>query len=226
MATKQAKGKRTGPAHRRTVPAPKKKFPVLPVVFAVLAALVVVAVVFTGGESLSDEERIEAAAGDVTVTGDRLDPFVTAAADPAVGRPAPVISGVDYDGATVTITPGDAPTVVLFLAHWCPHCQAEVPAVQEWLDATGGVPGVDLVSVTTVYRPAQGNWSPQDWLEGEGWDVPLIRDDTAASAYLSYGGGDFPYWVFLDGDGNVALRDAGQLPVAELEAIMLALSTT
>lgn len=226
MATKQAKGRKTAPARRRPTAPPRKRFPVLPVVFGVLAALVVVAVVFTGGESLTDEERIEAAAGEVTVTGDELAPFITAASDSAIGSPAPTISGIDFAGNTVTLTPGEAPTVVLFLAHWCPHCQAEVPAVQEWLDGTGGVPGVDFVSVTTSYRPAQGNWSPQDWLEDEGWDVPVIRDDTLGSAYVSYGGGDFPYWVFLDGDGNVALRDAGELPVAELEAIMLGLSTT
>lgn len=200
-------------------PSPPRKFPVLPVVFSVLAALLVAAILFSGG-SKTDEERIAEAAGSPVVTGQGLSQFITPASDSAIGQIAPTVTGTDYDDRTVSIADDGTPKVILFLAHWCPHCQAEVTRIQQWLDTTGGFDGVDLISVATAYNPARGNWSPRDWLEGEGWTVPLIRDDPDYSTYIAYGAGDFPYWVFLAGDGTVALRTSGEMAVSDLESIM------
>ena len=94
----------------------------------------------------------------------------------------------------------------MFIAHWCGHCQAEVPRVQAWLDATGGVPGVDLYSVATAMNSGQGNFPPSDWLARENWSLPVIRDDQDNSVLAAYGSGGFPYWVFTNADGTVALR--------------------
>jgi thiol-disulfide isomerase/thioredoxin len=203
---------------------PARKFPVLPVVFVALSVLLVAAIAFTGGESLSDDERIAETAGNPFVTGNSLLAYSDAAVDPAIGTVAPEITGSDYQGNPVAIEHNGTPKVVLFLAHWCGVCQAEVPRVQAWLNATGGIPGVDMVSITTTYRPAQGNWSPEDWLTDEGWTTPLIRDDASSSAYVAYGGGPFPYWVFLNGDGTVAGRSAGAMSTAQLEQILVELS--
>ncbi len=134
------------------------------------------------------------------------------------------MTGQDFADAAVSIDPDGTPTAVMFLAHWCGHCQAEVPRVQQWLETTGGVEGVDFVSVATAYDPARGNWSPQDWLEDEGWTVPIIRDDAASSIHTAYGAGGFPYWVFLNGDGTVAFRASGEMGIAQIEAFFLALA--
>lgn len=201
-----------------------RKFPVLPVAFVALAAALVAAIVFSGGGgSLSDEERIEQAAGSPVVDGTGLAVFRDTATDAAVGTVAPTAVGTDFDGGAVSIEHDGRPKAVLFLAHWCPHCQSEVPLVQEWLNRTGGVEGVDIISVSTVYRPAQGNWPPREWLEEEGWTPPVIRDDAAASLYTAYGAGPFPYWVFLDGDGTVAGRVSGTTSIAEIEALLIGL---
>lgn len=215
-------GRRAAPSARQK---PARKFPVLPVAFVAVAGALVAAVVFSGGESLSDEERIDRAAGTPVVSGTDLAPFRDTGEDPAVGTVAPTVVGEDFDGASVAIEHDGRPKAVLFLAHWCPHCQAEVPRVQEWLEETGGVPGVDIISVSTVYRPAQGNWSPQEWLEDEGWTAPVIRDDVPASVYTSYGAGPFPYWVFLQGDGTVAGRISGETSIAQLEALLTSLES-
>ena len=102
--------------------------------------------------------------------------------DPAIGRPAPQVHGFDFDGTPVAITADGRPKVAIFLAHWCPHCQAEVPLIQSWIEA-GGVPdGVDLVSIATGIDSAAPNYPPDAWLEREGWTVPVIADPTNSVA--------------------------------------------
>jgi thiol-disulfide isomerase/thioredoxin len=193
---------------------------VLPIVFVVLAILLAAAVAFSSGGSQSDEDRIADTAGAPIVSGESLIPFTDNPIDAAIGAAAPTVTGTDYQGRTVTIEHDGTPKAVVFLAHWCSHCQAEVPRVQAWLEETGGVPGVDIISVSTAYRPAQGNWSPEEWLNEEGWTTPLIRDDSDSSAYVSYGGGPFPYWVLLKGDGTVALRTAGEMGTDALAQLL------
>ncbi|MET0460112.1 MAG: hypothetical protein ABW195_12755, partial [Ilumatobacteraceae bacterium] len=75
----------------------------------------------------------------VVVTGEPL-PEGEGSADPAIGDPAPALSGFDYAGQAVDIAPGtDGPMMVVFLAHWCPHCNAEVPVLLEW-EESGDIP--------------------------------------------------------------------------------------
>ncbi len=197
-----------------------RKIPWLAIAFGVVAVALVGAIVFTGGEEgLSDSERIERVAGSPDISGDALPPY-SGAADTAVGLAAPRVDGADADGTPVSIGPEGGAQAVLFLAHWCPHCQAEVPRVQQWLDSGGGVEGVEIVSVATSYDPARGNWSPTDWLETEGWTQPVIYDDAQSSVFASYGAGAFPFWVFVDSNGNVVRRASGEMDVATLEALL------
>ena len=95
--------------------------------------------------------------------------------------------------------------------------------VQAWLDATGGVDGVDLYSVSTSMNSGRDNYPPSEWLAAEGWTQPVIRDDNENTVLINYGAGGFPYWVFLNADGTVALRTSGQLEIEQLENILLSL---
>ncbi|MCH7667737.1 MAG: TlpA family protein disulfide reductase [Acidobacteria bacterium] len=194
----------------------QRKVPVAGIVFGAIAVVLVGVVTFAGDTSGASSET-----GEPTVEGTLapLQQGMTAATDPMVGAIAPTIVGADFDGTTVTIEAG-APTAVIFLAHWCQFCQAEVPAVQGWLDATGGVDGVDIISVVTSVNPSQGNYPPSKWLERERWTPPVLLDDTANNAYRAYGGTAFPYWVFIDGDGRIIERRAGGISIPELEAIL------
>jgi thiol-disulfide isomerase/thioredoxin len=55
--------------------------------------------------------------------------------DTACGMTAPILVGQDFDGETVRIdAASDGPTMVVFLAHWCPHCNAEVPRINQLRD--------------------------------------------------------------------------------------------
>ena len=130
--------------------------------------------------------------------------------DSAVGQPAPTLSGTAIDGEEITIEPGDGtPKAIAFLAHWCPHCQREVPTVVSWAE-NGGVPdGVEVLGVATGIERNRGNYPPHDWFERENWDFPTLVDGDAAAA-RAYGLTTYPYWVLVDGEGNVVERWAGE----------------
>jgi cytochrome c biogenesis protein CcmG/thiol:disulfide interchange protein DsbE len=198
-----------------------------------LPALAVAVVVVIGGVALalsgnqptdssarpSVSPGASGAVGDApTITGLSLVPFENPDGDIAVGRPAPTVVGSSFDGSEVTIGADGRPQMLLFLAHWCSHCQAEVPAVQAWLDAGGLPDGVDLISVSTAADPAAPNYPPDEWLRREGWTPPVLVDPTGSVA-TAYGLPAFPFFVFVNADGTVAGRITGEVPVEDLEAI-------
>jgi cytochrome c biogenesis protein CcmG/thiol:disulfide interchange protein DsbE len=204
----------------------KKPFPVLIVVFSAIALLLVAAIVLSGEEAIGSAGEY----GEVTVSGDSLPPWEGNASvvetEPAFGLVAPEIAGEDFDGSSVSINHDGTAKAIVFLAHWCSHCQAEVPRVQAWLDSTGGVPGVQVMSVTTSSSSGQPNWPPSSWLDRENWTSPNIRDDSDSTVLRAYGGSSFPYWVFLNGDGTVAYRLSGETDIQTLETIMQTLQPT
>jgi thiol-disulfide isomerase/thioredoxin len=163
----------------------------------------------------------DAAYGEVLATGTAL-PEAAEGVDPAVGQPAPSIEGVGFDGSTVTAPVDGEPTIVMFLAHWCPHCQAEVPRVAEWLAAEGMPEAVDLVAVATSNDPAAENFPAGEWLHREAWPVPTMLDDEAQAAAQAYGIGGFPYFVALDADGTVVARASGEIGVDGLQELIAA----
>jgi thiol-disulfide isomerase/thioredoxin len=188
-----------------------------------VVALLIVAVLF-GGSVGETAVPIEEVVGSPQVDG-ALPPMGNSNVDQtATGQEAPTVTGTDFEGEEVTITNDGRPKAIVFLAHWCPHCQAEVPSVQRWLNETGGVDGVDMYSVTTAVDPRRNNYPPQRWLEDEGWTVPIIRDNAASSVLTAHGNGGFPFWVFTNSDGTVALRVAGEIPINDLEEILRNLS--
>jgi cytochrome c biogenesis protein CcmG/thiol:disulfide interchange protein DsbE len=193
--------------------------PIVGIVFAVVAVLAVVAVVFAGNTEVGSEY------GEPQVQGQLpLMPPDAAVDTSATGEPAPIVIGADFDGNEVRIENDGRAKAVVLLAHWCPHCQNEVPEVQAWLDSGGGVGGVDLYSVATSMNSSRDNYPSSEWLEREGWTVPVVVDDQENSVYMAYGAGGFPFWVFLNSDGTVAARAAGRLGIEQLEQFMNGLS--
>jgi thiol-disulfide isomerase/thioredoxin len=203
-------------------------------VVAVIAVAAVLAVVLPGsgprggssslppGTSGSSAASRAAASAVPAISGPQLPEFQNQDGDPAVGLPAPEIAGQDFAGKPVRIAHDGRPKAIVFLAHWCPHCQAEVPLIEAWVKA-GGVPsGADLISVATSIDPTRPNYPPDAWFQREGWTVPVIADPTNSVAE-AYGLPVFPYWVFVGADGNVRARTAGELPVADLEAAIRSL---
>jgi thiol-disulfide isomerase/thioredoxin len=184
---------------------------------AVIVVLALIAAVFALTNNGSDD-----ASGDVvefrpvTVNGA---PLPAQYSDPngeqlneAVGAQAPDLSGSSFNGSPVNITKDGKGKVVLFVAHWCPHCRNEVPLLSKWIpDNKAKYPQVDFYAVATGSSASKANYPPSAWLKHEDWPTPVMADDNSFTAANAYGLGSYPYMVFLDGDNKVVTRTSGEL---------------
>ena len=197
------------------------------IAIGVVAVLAVVAIFLTGGDDEVTTDAVQEQ-GPVEVGGSALPPYpevqgfvAPAEQDPAVGQTPPTLTGEGFDGGRVVIDPADGTAkVVVFLAHWCPHCQAEVPVLQGWID-DGNLPeDVEVYAVSTAVTEARPNFPPSEWLEREGWTSPVLLDDPDQSAAAAWGLRSFPYLVFVDADGKVTRRASGELPADQFAALV------
>jgi len=155
----------------------------------------------------------------VQVTGDPL-PRLNGYPDPAVGRPLPEIRGAAFDGQAVAITRDGSPKLLVFLAHWCPHCQREAPLLVAWLRQGGGPKGVTVYGVASGTRPDYPNYPPSAWLRKEGWPRPLLADDDRGTAGAAVGLSGYPFFVLADAAGRVVERRSGEMAIPDLERLL------
>ena len=171
----------------------------------------------------------------VTVEGDVLSPLGDGngnpASDAAMGKTAPTLNGYTFAGNPVSITPGASaqPIMLVFLAHWCPHCNREVPRLIDWKEL-GLVPeGLRVIGVTTASRNDQANWPPSDWIEEMKWPFEVFVDSEAGDAANAYGVDGFPFIAMVNAEGKSVGRHSGELELADLDAFVkdsLAISFT
>jgi len=180
--------------------------------------LIVWLAVAIAGEGDVDET---VAFGDVTVEGDPLPFLQSGSNDPAVGVTAPTVSGETLDGEPITIGPGENAKIIIMLAHWCPHCQREVPVVQNWVDSGGLPENVELYGTTVMTnRVRDGDtWPPSEWLAEEGWTIPTVKDDQSGSIVAAYGMTGTPTYVVLGPNNENLGRLSGEIGVDGLNAI-------
>jgi thiol-disulfide isomerase/thioredoxin len=190
---------------------------VMAIVAVVAAGLLAVVIAVAGGDSSSATPTDFDTTAAVT-EGAALAELPEAGTDPAVGQQAPLIEGTDRNGDAITLPSTGKPTIVLFLAHWCPHCQREVPALQQWIDEGLLPEDVEIVAVATGIDPAKPNYPPSEWLDGEEWTPPTVADATGAAAQ-AYGLSSFPFWVAVDADGTVVDRQSGELTLDQVTAM-------
>lgn len=193
--------------------------------FMILGAVVIgaaaIALSLSGGSSSTSDTTIAGGSAEyqpVTVTGEALPALGDGAIDPALGMTAPALSGARFNGSEVTITPGTTgkPTMLVFLAHWCPHCNREVPRLVEWNDK-GLVPeGLRVVGITTASRDDQANWPPSEWIQSMNWPFDIMADSQNADAAQAYGVDGYPFMVILDAQGRVALRTSGEHELGQI----------
>jgi thiol-disulfide isomerase/thioredoxin len=186
---------------------------------AVAAVLVVVLAVAVGNSADDGGDVVYPTAA---VYGDPLQPAGAdplGSGDPAMGATAPIIEGYDLDGNIVRIGPDGEPTIVVLLAHWCPHCQREVPILVDWL--AGFAPGEapKVVAVATSIDPTRPNHPPEAWLEREQWPTEVLYDADGEAA-IALGLSGFPFFVVLDGEGTVVRRLSGEIEMRVLEEIL------
>ena len=209
MTDEQARepGGRSGPG--RTI--------LMALVGAVALALVA-SLTLGGGDPPGDPDGLET--GPVAVFGEGLPAFAGADGDDAVGRLAPDFDATTFNGDTVQVRPGDGTGyVIAFFAHWCPHCQAEVPKLTGWIGRDGIPSGVKVVAVSTAVYLDRGNL-PRAWFAAEGWPELVLRDSDDSEVAEAYGLRSFPYFVVVGADGRVRARASGGQPLEGWEYLL------
>jgi thiol-disulfide isomerase/thioredoxin len=199
------------------------KFIVGAIIAIVIGGAAIVAISSSGSDSASTSDGISEFSS-ITVTGESLPSFdsVSTATDAAIGLPAPVVSGKGFTGTEITTDGAGTPTLLVFLAHWCPHCQREVPLLVEW-EKNGKTPtGVDVIAVATGTDPANPNYPPSEWLAREEFPAlwPVIADSADKKAANAFGLSGYPFFVLVDAQGKVFMRLSGEVPMDELTAMI------
>lgn len=190
-----------------------RKLRVWGIVAGVLLVVLIAVAVLAGGSDQPAVNGDVAESRPVVVTGVPLPQLPTSGTDTAIGMAAPTITGQSFDGTPVTIDPTSSgkPTAIWFVAHWCPHCQAEIPRVVT-LNQQGRLPAnVDIYAVSTGVNDSAPNYPPSAWLSSVGWPYPALADSAEQSAGAAYGLASFPYLVVTDASGNVVYRHSGEL---------------
>lgn len=201
-----------------------------PVVFivAAVAAIVIAAAVIAvvaGGSSSSEGPKAVAETFDVTVKGSPLPAFADGPADPAVGMMAPTLLGSNFDGTPRVIDPAAGrPQLVVFLAHWCPACNQEVPELVKWHEQ-GRVPAnLSVTAVSTGVREGSANYPPSRWLDKRSWpsaDWAVMADSKSSDAGNAFGVRSYPSSVIIGSDGRVLARHSGVLGLDAYEVWVL-----
>jgi len=215
-------------ARRTTSSGPSRGLVIGIAAVFVVVVLGVVAIFLTGNDGAGGNIDAVQEQGPVEVSGEPLQPMprvdgfvVPFELDPAVGSTPPTLEGQDFEQGEVSIDPADGRAkVVAFLAHWCPHCQAEVPRIQDWVD-DGNLPeDVDLYAVSTGVQADGANYPPSKWLDREGWTGDILLDDPDGTAANAWGLTGYPYLVFVDSDGKVTRRASGELPIEDFAELV------
>ncbi len=206
-------------------PAKSKVVWVTVAVIAALAVLAAVIAVLSSNDSKTTSPEVSTSIPGatieqnrpVTVEGQPLAPLPANGTDPAIGSPAPVVRGESFDGSPVAVTAGK-PTLVLLLAHWCPHCRREVPALVKW-QQDGKMPqGLDVIGIATGTDPNAPNYPPSAWLADEEFPWPVMADTADQQAAQALGLNGFPFYVLIDAKGTVVWRGSGEMDPADLTA--------
>ncbi len=207
----------TKPKSKAVARARKKQPPWLWIGVAGLVLVLAVAAIVSSGGSGEDDPSTQGLEEirPVTVTGTALPEFEPGGADSAVGQTIPEVKGQSFDGSPVTIGNDGRSKLIVFVAHWCPHCQKEIPLLADWLKSNALPDGVDLYTVSTGVTDKRPNYPPSKWLKKEGWTAKTLADSDEQQAADAFGLSAFPYFVVVDGSGKVVARTSGEITTGQ-----------
>jgi thiol-disulfide isomerase/thioredoxin len=151
----------------------------------------------------------------VTIAGTALAKLPQSGDDPAVGKPIPEAVGQAFDGSPVAIRNDGKAKLIIFVAHWCPHCQKEIPLLAGYLKKNPLPAGVDLYTVSTGVVSNRPNYPPSAWLKREGWTAKTLADSKEQDAADAFGLSAYPYFVAADASGNVVARTTGEISTGQ-----------
>ena len=156
----------------------------------------------------------------VQIRGKYLPKLVQGYEDSALGWAAPEVKGVGLDGEEIYIGGEGSTTLIMVLAHWCPHCRNEVRELAPFLNETDSLNRVRMVTLLTSINDERANFPPHTWLDLEKWPVPSIVDTHSSQIATAYGISSFPFFIVINDKGEIALRIPGRLGVETLSRLL------
>lgn len=208
---------------RRSQPSAVRRSPTLAVIGGIVTVVILAAAVALLA-STAPSGLAEPASRKLVMAGAPLPAMPQSGTDAGAGQLVPSISGTGLDGEPVQIGPDAGAQAIVVLAHWCPHCQAEVPVLTEWLASNQPPAGVRVVALSTAIDAARPNYPPSAWLEREGWTQPTLVDDAGSTGLAALGVSTFPAFVFVNPDGTVASRLTGEIGADQFAAALNAIA--
>jgi cytochrome c biogenesis protein CcmG/thiol:disulfide interchange protein DsbE len=141
-----------------------------------------------------------------------------------VGDTAPTFTA-NTNAGTFDLASVQSPVFLEVFATWCPHCQHEVPIVDELAKKYAGK--VAFVGVTgSPYGLDESSPENQadvnEWVQKLGVTYPVAYDAnlTVANAYLQ---GGYPTIVMITPQKKIAYLNSGEIPAADLDKALGAL---
>ncbi len=144
-------------------------------VVVAIAVVIILVVTLTGGDDTAGNAKrgaVAAAQGlhqtqPVTITGTPLSPLQDTQ-DDGGHAVAPTLTGHTFDGTASVAPVKGKPTMIVFGAHWCPHCQKEFPEIVDWM-AKGGNKDATVIAVPTGTNAQAPNYPPRrGWIASVG----------------------------------------------------------
>jgi thiol-disulfide isomerase/thioredoxin len=174
---------------------------------ALVALVVVFVVAFMGG---GDDDGVgPSQQGDVTVQGAPRDAPLQA------GEQVPAFTAPDVFGGSVDWADyAGSPAVIPVWAPWCPHCQTELPVIDQVME---DYPDVGLVTIVTAID-AQPGPAPDQYMTDEGLSFAAAVDDGEGTLASAFGIQVFPTLYFVNSDGTVAVQLDGEVDEATLRS--------
>lgn len=187
---------------------------------ALLAVVIVIAVfaVKDGGGSGVNKTSFSP---EITISGEALPAMPEAGVDEAIGKTIPTIAGKDFDLKDIELTTGE-PTFIVVMAHWCSHCQAEIPKIVEGVDNGDLSKDVKIFGLSTHVEEARGNFPPASWLDKERWTFPVLLDNRTRDAAAALGVSGYPGLIAVNADGVVVDRASGEQTLERLQTMFAA----
>ncbi len=135
-------------------------------------------------------------------------------ASPVAGAAAPDFNITAKDGSTLTKAQiVGKPTLLVFFASWCPHCQAEAPRIK---DIAAKNPDVQVVFIGVGDRE-----TPDDiYAFQQKFALPFPTYQDGGKAAAAYGIASYP--TLMAGDKGGVIRDVqtGEKSPAELDSLL------
>ena len=138
------------------------------------------------------------------------------------GASAPAFTAQTVDGSgNVSVGGGGdgQPTLLVFFATWCPHCQNEAPIVSDLADQND-----DLRVVMAGIDGQDNPQKVQEFAQSYGIEGPAVYEPSLGQRYQVTG---YPTVYVLNGSGKVVAANSGETPRGVLEDwVELALGAT